>query len=452
MNDGAPRPVTAALLAAVAPLAGCDENATTAPEEPPRERAVEAQQPESEDIPLDPFNGRYRYFTTWNADGSVVFYRDGETVRIDLPGDSFPWNAQDLWAEAFDLPRPETANWDDFTICADCGLELTEVVRFGDADGPGTIESVAPRVTWSAQLGYVVVGSTYLQIFNDDGRFARRVGQEGDGPGKFLRVVDAHVVDGRLVALDDANRAWSIFNLAGDFVERRPYGYSPGPFVPVGGNHVVVVAIDQSPAGAGFPLHLADIDSGVPLHHFGSRSDARGSGPYSNSVQGSVASRPGTVWWGGAGSPRVQEWSVDDDLLRVIEGDLPWFPEVTKSIDPTREPPSTLLRSLALDAREHLWMTTRTADPQWREVELERTPEGWRVPPERRVDYMDTRLDIFDLEERRHLGSHVWDSPYARLINLGGEPAVTIVEHNDEMVPQVVVQRVHRDNASSRKE
>ncbi|MDE2652946.1 MAG: 6-bladed beta-propeller [Gemmatimonadota bacterium] len=90
-------------------------------------------------------------------------------------------------------------------------------------------------MTWSARLGYLVVGSTYLQIFDKDGRFARRVGREGDGPGKFLRVVDAHVVDGRLVALDDANRAWSIFNLAGDFVERRPYGYSPGPFVPVGG-------------------------------------------------------------------------------------------------------------------------------------------------------------------------------------------------------------------------
>ena len=165
-----------------------------------------------------------------------------------------------------------------------------------------------------------------------------------------------------------------------------------------------------------------------------------------------MTSRPGTVWWGAAGSPRVQEWSVDDDLLRVIEGDLPWFPEVTKTIDPTREPPSTLLRSLALDGRERLWMTTRTADPQWREVELERTPEGWRVPPERRIDYMDTRLDIFDLEGQRHIGSHVWDSPYVRLINLAGEPAVSFVEHNDEMVPQVVVYRVHRDNASSRKE
>ena len=78
-------PVAAALLAAVASLGGCDENATTAPDEPPRESVVEARQPESEDIPINPFDGRYRYYTTWNADGSVVFYRDGETHRIDLP-------------------------------------------------------------------------------------------------------------------------------------------------------------------------------------------------------------------------------------------------------------------------------------------------------------------------------------------------------------------------------
>ena len=55
---------------------------------------------------------------------------------------------------------------------------------------------------------------------------------------------------------------------------------------------------------------------------------------------------------------------------------------------------------------------------------------------------MDTRLDIFDLEEQRHIGSFVWDSPYARLINLGGEPAVSIVEYTEDNGLQVVIYRV----------
>ena len=445
--SGGPRwPRLVPLLVAVAP-AGCDDNTVTAPGDspPPEEGVVEEAEPSPvPEIIYFTLEGRHRA-------GRIMVYHEGSIYSLEsfLAGDfdADPETRGDLGAPAAILnpPTHETANWSDFAICADCELELTELIRFGDADGPGTIGSVAPRVSWNMQLGYLVISSTSLQVFDDHGRFVRRIGRRGDGPGEFSRVIDAHVVDGRLVALDQAGSTWSIFSLAGEFIERRPYGYAPGPFVPIGGNHVVVVSMDRSPDVAGLPLHLADIDSGVPSLHFGSGQDRdrnRENGPYSDNLTGSVASRPGTVWWGSAGSPRVEEWSTEDELLRVVDGELPWFPEVTESIDPTTDPPSTLLRSIALDGREYLWMMVRTADPRWRDVELERTADGYRIPPERRADYLDTRLDIFDLEERRHIGRYVWDSPYARLINLGGEPTVSVVEYDDEMVPQVVIYRV----------
>ena len=433
-------PEVTALLAVMVPLGACDENSTTAPGEPPERVPVE-EVPEAVvlgETDLVLLDEAFRY----NIER--LQRRIQELYLAAYPSSDFPAHPE----TEDDFPTRQThelTNWSNFAICADCELQLTEVVRFGEADGHGVIDGIAPRVSWNEKPGYVVVGSTFLQLFDDDGRFVRRIGREGDGPGEFGRVIDAHVVDGRLVALDQARRAWSIFNLAGEFIEARPYGYRAGPFTPVGGSHVVVVAMDPSPEAAGLPFHLAHIDSGVPSRHFGSgqgRDRNRENGPYSDNLTGSVASRPGTVWWGSAGSPRVEEWSTKDELLRVVDGELPWFPEVTESIDPTTDPPSTLLMSIALDGREYLWMTVRTADPGWREVELERTPEGYRVPPERRGDYMDTRLDIFDLEERRHLGRYVWDSPYARLIDLGGEPAVSIVEYDEEMVPQVVVYRV----------
>ena len=414
------------LLAAIAPLAGCDENSTTAPEEPPRERVVEATPAIVEtDVHFFEFEAFLYY-----PDGSVVLYKGGSVYNFAASAAAdaaFPPDPEALkhipsLANREVAPTHETANWGDFELCDDCELMLAEIVRFGDADGAGMVEKGDPIVSWSAELGYVVAGSTFLQVFDHEGRFVRRIGREGEEPGEFGAVADAHVVDGRLLALDRVTKAWSIFNLAGEFVDRRPYGHQAGAFIPVGGSRVVVVNRDRSPEADGSPLHLVQIDSGVPSRHFGSRDaweynwEAK---PHAGNVQGSVTSRPGTVWWGATGSPRVQEWSVDDELLRVIEGELPWFPEVTEFIDPTREPPSTLLRSLALDNQEHLWMTVRTADPQWREVELERTPQGHRAPPERRGDYMDTRLDIFDLEEQRHIGRYVWDSPYARLINVG---------------------------------
>ena len=453
MNDSSTWPVATLLLAAVAPLVACDDNAIAAPEATPGPVA-EAQQPEPE-VEIGPLAPATYYFEMLHA-GTVVFREfgefagDGSPRMFKLADDGTSWEDFDDWDAALVRPSHEVIAWSDFELCHSCELELTEVVRFGDADGPGAIESDAPTVTWSERLGYVVVGSTFLQVFDDDGVFVRRVGQRGEGPGEFGRVVDAHVVDGRLVALDQTSRSWSIFSLAGEFIERRPYGYATGPFAPVGGGRVVVVTLDPSPEVAGLPLHLADVDSGVPSLHFGSWDDAWKSAPYANNVRGSVASRAGTVWWGAAGSPRVQEWSVDDELLRVIEGELPWFPEVGEAVDPSREPPSTLLRSLALNDQEQLWMTVRTADPQWREVELERTSEGYRIPPERRPDYFDTRLDIFDLDGERHLGHYRWDSPYPRLIDLGGEPAVSVVEHTQEMVRQVVIYRVGWSEESPR--
>ena len=452
MSGGARWSRLVPLLVAMAPAA-CDDNATTAPEDPSAEEMV-VEEVESSPF-LDPADLPTIYFVP-SVSGDVFVYRQGSVYTLesfvamlagDFDLDPDARDGLDAWTRTFTFPTSEVTNWSDFDTCTDCELELTELVRFGEPEGAGSIESAAPTVSWNEQLGYLVTGVTFLQVFDDDGRFVRRIGREGDGPGEFGRVIDAHVVDGRLVALDQARRAWSIFNLAGEFIEARPYGYRAGSFTPVGGSHVVVVAMDPSPEAAGLPFHLAHIDSGVPSRHFGSgqgRDRNRENGPYSDNLTGSVASRPGTVWWGSAGSPRVEEWSVDDELLRVVDGELPWFPEVTESIDPTTDPPSTLLMSIALDGREHLWMTVRTADPGWREVELERSPEGYRVPLERRRDYMDTRLDIFDLEERRHLGQYVWDSPYARLIDLGGEPAVSIVEYTREGVPEVVVYEMVR--------
>lgn len=132
------------------------------------------------------------------------------------------------------------------------------------------------------------------------------------------------------------------------------------------------------------------IENGAPSLHFGATGANWAITGYGATVLGSVLSRPATVWWGSAGSPRVQEWSVDNEHLRVIEGEHPWFPEVAGPGDPLGEPPLTLLRSVALDRHDHLWMTIRTADPEWRDVELGVGPEAGAaiVPAGRWHDYV----------------------------------------------------------------
>ncbi|MYG81258.1 MAG: hypothetical protein F4187_05575, partial [Gemmatimonadetes bacterium] len=172
-------PAPAALVAAavVSLLAGCDETATTAPEEPPAEMAVEAAPAIEEWVVV---------FDEWEAsrlypDGSIRLYKNNSVYNFASGADlhaAFPPDAETLkhlpWlANREVVPTYETVNWTDFTVCAECELQLTEVVRLGDPAGPGAIEGAAPGVTWSEHLGYVVASSTFLQIFDHDGRFVR---------------------------------------------------------------------------------------------------------------------------------------------------------------------------------------------------------------------------------------------------------------------------------------
>ena len=129
----------------------------------------------------------------------------------------------------------------------------------------------------------------------------------------------------------------------------------------------------------------------------------------------------------------------------MIDGDLPWFAEVTEDIDPTKDAPSTLLNSIAFDDREeHLWLSLETADPGWRDVARDVSGEEGviAIPSDQWDDYLDTRLDVFDLDERRHVGSYTFDSQNVRLMNIVGEPAVSVLEYTETMVPQVVIYRV----------
>lgn len=50
--------------------------------------------------------------------------------------------------------------------------------------------------------------------------------------------------------------------------------------------------------------------------------------------------------------------------------------------------------------------------------------------------------DIFDLDGQRHVGSYTWDSQNVRLMNLDGEPAVSVPEYTADLVPQIVIYRM----------
>ena len=344
------------------------------------------------------------------------------------------------------LPAQEVLNWDDFELCEDCELEVTELVRLGDADGPGVIEGENVRVVWDEELGYLhfLLADTRIKIFDHDGTFLREIGGEGDGPGEFRTIGDVDVIDGRIAVLDRAKSAVVILSPAGEYITQHRHRLNDvAPFTPVGQGRIVIPSTNWRTRVIEHPLHLMDLSSGAPTVHFGAaNAGAEVTGlqwNFGKRVAESVMSRPGTMWWGWIATPAVQEWSVEGELFRDFDGDLPWFPEIYEAPDRAREPPETLLNGLALDGDDNLWMMIRTADPEWDEVPMLQGPEGLYPAPDTDDDYVDSRLDIFSLGERRHLGRHVWDSRRAKLLDHGRYPAVYDLEYSGAMVPQIVV-------------
>ena len=334
----------------------------------------------------------------------------------------------------------EKADWRDFAVCRDCSLDVQELVRVGDPNGPGAIGGDLLTFAWGATAGYLLleVTSPTVKIFGVDGQFQRSIGRLGEGPGELTVAADAHEIAGEVVILDVGSREWLFFSVVGEYKGTKPFGFTAGKFAPVGNNRVVVFAIDRRPNVVGLPLHLVDLADGKPSLHFGAdHADWVASAPYARSVRSSVLNPPGTIWWGRLGSPAVEQWSLDGTLLRSIEGELPWFGQAKEAWTSYEDPqPSPLFAGLAVDPGLRLWMLTVMPDPKWNRDEhlLDGRPDLDR--------YHDVRLDVFDLASRRHLGQHVWDWGRAVLFDRGGEPMVAVLEYDSLMTPAVVVYKI----------
>jgi hypothetical protein len=155
----------------------------------------------------------------------------------------------------------------------------------------------------------------------------------------------------------------------------------------------------------------------------------------------SPAASSGSIWWAHPARLHLEEWSASGRQLRIITGDLPWFPEARQSHRHNRrDPPPALLAGFAVDGADRLWLLTVQPDPRWRDVQ----PQG----PENAIllsqydDYYDNRLDVFDLRSRRHVGTHVWNDGLVHLFRHGDDIAFSVLEFDAAMVPRIAVYRV----------
>ena len=81
--------------------------------------------------------------------------------------------------------------------------------------------------TPSGTIAVVDQAAPEIRLFTPDGRFLRRLGRNGEGPGEFRRIGALFTVADTLVAFDPTVRRLTWYSVAGNLLRTAPFQYSP---------------------------------------------------------------------------------------------------------------------------------------------------------------------------------------------------------------------------------
>lgn len=337
--------------------------------------------------------------------------------------------------------------WEQFESCKSCQLVPREILRLGDEEGPGAIESEDVRVVGTRGRGYLLwseVAGKKLGLFDERGVFVREIGQPGEGPGELSYIEAAAFLEEDGIVVLDQNSRLTTFSDSGEHLRSVPVQgvHTSRAFQLTEGDSAAVVGrFGSRPESVGYPLHGVDLRSGEVTVHFGSSEPASWSvsEPQARVVLlGRVERLANNVWWGKKSRPHIEQWSLDGTQLLTITGELDWFPGGVGRRP--RGSPWGSVTDFSVDGEDRLWIVTWVPDPNWRQLERRGSEGG--ITLEQAPRYWDGRLDVFDLSQMRHLGSYTWDLPWVKLMQKEGRVSVSLVEYQRPTWPRAFLYRV----------
>jgi hypothetical protein len=332
----------------------------------------------------------------------------------------------------------DTVNLNQFRSCT-CALKPLIHARLGDNEGSGTIDSETMGLVFeprTARYAAFPFAAPKVSFFDNRGRFLIAYGRMGSGPGELRNVVAAQASDRGVVTLDAGNLKWVVLSANGELLSERRLSLRPGPFI-VTGDSIDLAVFDRRPAAVGFPLHRLTLTGDTAVKHYGSLTGEYSLASVANQVMvSSDRDRRGT-WIAFPNRLEFQLWTLNGDLIQVVTGAPDWFPPVRQWARPG-QPPDTRLGAFGIDSDKRLWVISQVADARWREAREGPVSREGAVIRDANL-YRDSRLDVFDLRTREHLGTYTWDSASVQLLKRVGELGVYLVEFDKDSVPTLAV-------------
>jgi hypothetical protein len=253
--------------------------------------------------------------------------------------------------------------------CRSCTIRVDSVRSLGDPDGPGMFDHRPTQALLSAR-GAIYVGlappSGLAYVFDSTGRFVKRVGTKGRGPGEYTDA-SAMIAGPRdsITIIDLFNNRTSVLSPTGQFARAFPLPIRSVLAVSLANGNTAMSGTSRALGQVGEPFHLIDAEGRV-LRSFGAEA------PVPARLGTSIgkrltASRDNSFWAAATSSYSIERWSDRGERLQSFTRTVNWFANVdTPSSGSRGTMPTPKIVAMREDADGYLWLLIQVASTNWR--------------------------------------------------------------------------------------
>ena len=156
--------------------------------------------------------------------------------------------------------------------CAKCKIEIKRLGKIGGDEGPGSLSGI-PHTSVRDSRGNLYLATEQvrdeLNVYSPSGKFIKRLGKSGAGPGEFKMITALAMSRGDTIhVFDNGNKRIAIIPLRGGESRTVPFAFNPVSVKVLDGGNYLISANIATRDLAGYPLHLFD-RNGKHVRSFG---------------------------------------------------------------------------------------------------------------------------------------------------------------------------------------
>ena len=295
--------------------------------------------------------------------------------------------------------------------CGDCRIELVPSARIVDA-ADALIGGDPIVVRWGRDT-YAVAGPgvSGVLLFRANGRFLRRLGRDGAGPGEYRRVSGLHVDAGdTLWIFDPTNKRVTKVAPGGRVLAHHSI---QGRAHPAGiarlqdGSFLLAMDL-RTPDAFGMPIHHVTDDFSI-TRSFGApivtvrRADAV------HTTRLLSRATPSAAWAAWMTRYRLELWNADGKAQRTLGRGRSWLTE-WQDARPSDQPPNPFIVAVQAWADSLLWVIGTVPSKKWKPPKRTPIDDMVRLDDTASLDEnFDSIVDLIDLRSGRLLASRRFD-------------------------------------------